>query len=172
LKQLAAEERDLEVEKLRKKFAPKLAALQERLRRAEVALEKEKSQASQQTLNTMLNVGTTVLGALFGRKMASATNLSRAASSVRSASKIAKERGDIGHAKDSVESVQQQISELESDFSAETERLREQFDDGQLAIQELPIAPRKSDMAIDKVALAWTPWLVSASGTSQAAFET
>jgi hypothetical protein len=171
LKQLAAEKRDLEIEKLRKKFAPKLAALQERLRRTQVAVEKEKSQANQQTLSTVLNVGTTLLGALFGRKMASASNIGKAATSMRSASKIAKERADVGHAQESADVVQRQIDELESELSTEVERLRESFDESQLAIQEQPVAPRKSDMVIDKVVLAWTPWLINARGQSQPAFE-
>jgi hypothetical protein len=170
LKTQAAEQRDIEIEKLRKKYAPKLTTLQDRLRRAEASVEREKSQASQQTLTTALNMGTTLLGALFGRKMASASNVSRAASSVRSASKIAKERADIGHAQDTVESVQQQLAELEAEFQQASNELKERFSAEQLAVQEIAISPRKSDLTIEKIALAWTPWRVDSDGRMKRTF--
>jgi hypothetical protein len=169
LRQAAHEQRDLELEKLRKKYAPKLATLQDRLRRAQAAVDREKSQASQQTLQTALNFGTTLLGALFGRKMASTSNVTRAATSMRSASKIAKERADVGHAQESAEAVLQQQAAVEEELAAETERLRETLDDANLEVQEMPVPPRKSDMVIDKVALVWVPWIIDANGLSQPA---
>jgi len=171
LKQLAAERRDLEVEKLRKKYAPKLAALEDRLRRAEAAVEREKSQASQQTLQTALSFGTTLLGAFFGRKMASTANVTRAASSVRSASKIAKEQSDVGRARESVETVQQRLAELEAEFQQESDKLRTELDDANLAIEQVPLSPRKSDLSVEKIALAWTPWIVDDKGTAEPAFQ-
>lgn len=170
LKTQANELRDLEIEKLRKKYTPKLLALQERLKRKEVAVEREKSQASQQTLQTALNVGTTLLGALFGRKMVSTTSMTRAASSVRSASKIAKERSDIGHAQESVESVQQQLVDLETEFEQETHRIKEKFNDSNLELTEVDVTPRKADISVDKIALAWTPWTVAPSGIAERAY--
>ena len=68
LQQAARELRDAEVTRLRQKFAPKAAALQEKLRRAEQAVQKEEEQASAQKTQTAISFGTTVLGALFGRK--------------------------------------------------------------------------------------------------------
>ena len=68
LQQAAREQRDAEVTRLRQKFAPRAAALQEKLRRAEQAVQKEQEQASAQKTQTAISFGTTVLGALFGRK--------------------------------------------------------------------------------------------------------
>ena len=65
LQQAARELRDAEVTRLRQKFAPKAAALQEKLRRAEQAVQKEEEQASAQKTQTAISFGTTVLGALF-----------------------------------------------------------------------------------------------------------
>ena len=53
LGQLAREQRDGLVEKLRQKYAPKLASLQERIRKAQVKVEKEKSQANEKTLSAV-----------------------------------------------------------------------------------------------------------------------
>ncbi|MCA9223348.1 MAG: ATP-binding protein, partial [Planctomycetales bacterium] len=162
LKQRAFETRDIEVEKLRQKYAPKLASLEERIRKAEQRVEKEKEQVSHQTLSTAMSIGTTLLGALLGRKMVSATNMSRAATSVRSATKIAKEKSDVTQAQENVETLRQQLAELEQQFQADTETLKASFDGDSLEITELPIKPRKSDLTVEQVALVWTPWHVGA----------
>ena len=161
LKMAATELRDLEVEKLRKKYAPKLRALQDRLRKAEHKVEQEKNQAKEQTWATALNVGTTMLGALFGRKLTSATNVSRAASSMRSAGKIAKESSDVGRAQDNAQALQGQLHELEEEFTRETESLREQLNAESLQILESTITPRKADLTVERMALAWVPVLVA-----------
>src|SRR4030095_12663878 len=48
LQQAARERRDAEVTRLRQKYAPKVAGLQERLRRAQQSVEKEQQQSSEQ----------------------------------------------------------------------------------------------------------------------------
>ncbi len=76
--QAMREKRDVEVAKLKAKYAPKLQTLSDQVRRAEERVEREKAQAGQQKMQTALNVGATILGALMGRRMASASNLGRA----------------------------------------------------------------------------------------------
>ena len=63
--------RDEAVDAVRKKYAPKQAALAERLRRAEQAVERETQQASDRKMQTAVSVGATLLRALFGRKAVS-----------------------------------------------------------------------------------------------------
>jgi hypothetical protein len=67
LQQAARESRDAAKEELRQRYAPKLAALQERRRRAEQAVQREQEQASASKWNTAISVGTTILGAFLGR---------------------------------------------------------------------------------------------------------
>ncbi|MEX0819825.1 MAG: ATP-binding protein, partial [Pirellulaceae bacterium] len=170
VKQAASEQRDLEVEKLRKKYAPKLKSLEERIRKAEQKVEVQKNQVTQQTWSTVASIGTTVLGALFGRKLTSATNVGRAATSMRSAGKIAHKRSDVARAEDTVETLQEQLVALEEEFTRESEKLREQLAGDALELRELPIKPRKSDLTVDQVALVWTPWILDAVGMAQPAF--
>ncbi len=171
LKQAVSEQRDLEVEKLRKKYAPKLKALEERIRKAKQAVQVQKNQVTQQTWSTALSIGAGVLGALFGRKLTSATNVGRAATSMRSASKIAQERGDVARAEDTAESLQEQLVALEEEFTRESEQLRQQLTEDALELKALPMKPRKSDLTVDQVALVWTPWILDAVGMAQPAFE-
>ena len=126
--QRAREQRDAAVEALRKKYAPKLAALEDRGRRAQERIDREKSQLSQQKLQTAFSVGASVLGAMFGRKAMSATNVNRAASAARSASRIGRESGDVDRAGDNLEAVQQQRADLQQQFEADTAALERVID--------------------------------------------
>ena len=170
LKQLASETRDLEVEKLRKKYAPKLKRLADRIQTAEQRIEREQAQVKEQGFKTAISLGTTVLGALFGRKLTSATNVTRVASSMRSAGRIASQKGDVDRAKESHESLLDEREKLDAEFEEATESLRESLDADSLEIEETPIRPRKSDLTVEQVALAWTPWIVDSAGIAEKAY--
>ena len=75
----------------RKKFAEKRARLEEALRRTQQGVQREQDQASQAKLQTAFSVGATVLGALFGRKALSTTNMGRATTAMRGAGRAYKE---------------------------------------------------------------------------------
>lgn len=165
------EQRDREVARLEAKYAPKLAAIREKIRKAEQRLLKEKQQASTQTMTTVVQMGTSLLSAMFGRRLASATNLSKAASSVRAAGRAAAERHDVQRAEEDLKTLQQQEAELNQEFLEETKDLQAQFDETTLSIEELQIRPKKSDIRVNQVALIWIPWLVSTDGAAQQAWE-
>jgi hypothetical protein len=164
LSQLAREQRDAQVESLRQKYAPKMAALDERIRKAQIKVEKEKSQASQQTMTAALSVGASILGALFGRKLASTTNVTRAATSMRQASKIARERQDIRDAAEGVEVLQQRRAELDEQFAAESAKIQAALAPDSLPLEEINLQPRKADIKVDRVALVWVPWIIGTDG--------
>src|SRR5581483_5898607 len=65
----AREDRDRDVEKLRQKYAPKLASLGEQLRKAQARVEKEQTQSTMQVVNTGISILSTAVGAMFGRKL-------------------------------------------------------------------------------------------------------
>src|SRR5262245_21445016 len=117
------EQRDADVEALRKKWAPKLQTLQNTVQRAQKTLADQQSQASGQTLDTMVTVGTTILGAFLGRKTLSVTNLNRARTALRSGSRTVKERQDVGSAEQQLEAAKKQLADAEAEFQEETGRL-------------------------------------------------
>ena len=158
LTQALREKRDKEIEKLRKRYAPKLARLQERIRKAEERVEREKGQYNERKYQAAISFGATLLGALLGRKVTSTGNVGRAPTAARSAGRAAREKGDISRAEREVERQQMKLQEMEEDFEEEVELLRELPDPAALELEEIPIRPRKSDIAVSQLALAWTPW--------------
>jgi hypothetical protein len=158
------EQRDADVEALRKRWAPKLQTLQNAVQRAQKGLVDQQSQASGQTLDTMVTVGTTLLGAFLGRKTLSVTNLNRARTALRSGSRTVKERQDVGSAQQQLEAAKKQLADAEAEFQEETEKLETAAAPDALAVVEFTVPPRKSDISVGNLVLAWTPWRAGSDG--------
>lgn len=157
IQQAAREQRDLKIEQLRQKFAPKLAALEERIRRAQQAVEREGDQATQSKFQTVLSFGSTLLGALFGRKKLSATNVGKATTSLRTAGRAMKDSKDIARAKETVAALEKQYAELEAAFKEETEELTTRSDAMTEELETITIKAKKTNVGVKLVALAWVP---------------
>ncbi len=158
------EQRDADADALRKRWAPKLQTLQNAVQRAQKALADQQAQASGQTLDTVVTVGTTLLGAFLGRKTLSVTNLNRARTALRSGSRTVKERQDVGTAEQQLEAARKQLADAEAEFQEETARLQAAAAPEALAVVEFTVPPRKSDVAVGNLLLAWTPWRTGADG--------
>ena len=157
LSQLTREGRDRQVDELRKRYAPRLESLKERMRRAEQRVAREKSQFQQQTLQTAISVGATVLGALFGRKTVSAGTIGRATTAARGVGRSVREHEDVGSAQESVETLQQKMKDLDCELQEEIARAQDAFDPGNLALDSTELRPKKSDISVTKVTLIWMP---------------
>jgi hypothetical protein len=168
---LLREKRDAAVEDLRRRQAPKLATLDDRIRRAEDKLAREQDQLKQQKLNTALSVGTSILGALFGRKTISAGTIGRATTAARSAGRIGRESQDVDRADESLAVLQQRREALQAEIEAEAAKIAESLDPAAIVLRPVSVAPRKADLAVGEVALAWAPWRRGADGFPEAAFE-
>jgi hypothetical protein len=155
--QLAREKRDKTSEALRRKYAPKIAALEDRIRRAEQRVEKEKLDIKQAGLQTAVSLGATLLGAFMGRKVISAGTISRASSTIRSGMRTAKERTDSAAASENLEALHSQRKDLESEFNAELEILGGSADPMLQKIETIARRPKKTDVNVRLVSLVWLP---------------
>ena len=170
IRQAVFERRDREVEKLRKKYESKIASLQKRIETAEAAVQREQSQYEKAKTDSYLSIGSTLLGAFFGRKIASRTNVSKATTSARSVSRASEQADDVTRAKEKVSTLKKDKQSLINELDEEIEGLEEHWVPEQLQLEELEITPRKSDIRTDDVRLLWTPWLVDENNIAEPAF--
>jgi hypothetical protein len=168
--QVAREKRDQAVETLRHKYGPKIAVLEDRIRRAEQRVEKEKADVRQVGVQAAVSLGATLLGAFMGRKTFSAGNISRASGTIRSGMRTVKERGDIGAASENVDALQQQKAELEDELNTEIKALEATIDPSLQKIEIVPQRPKKTDIAVRLVALVWLPHWKNPEGTIRPAY--
>jgi hypothetical protein len=90
--------------------------------------------------------------------------MGRIATGVRAATKIGTERQDVAQAEESVEAIQARYEQLNKQFADEATAMLEGAAADNLKLEEVTIAPKKSDVTISKLLLCWTPWIVTADG--------
>lgn len=166
LQQSGREQRDKQVNSLRQKYAPKIATLQDRIRRAEQMKEKQQAESRSSQVQAAISVGASILGAFLGRKTISATNIGRATTAIRSAGRVLKESKEVSQAEENVAVLQQQLADLEAQFKSESESLTAATDPLNEKLDTLSIKPTKANIAVKLVALAWTPYWRDTKGAS------
>ncbi|MEZ5965984.1 MAG: DUF87 domain-containing protein [Planctomycetota bacterium] len=168
LRQTLRETRDRDVGKVRDRYAPKVQRLQERIRNAEQKVERERSQVRQSTVGAAVSLGTGILGAIFGRKVLSAGNASRAGSVVRSASRVSKEKADVVEAEEDLRALQDALADMESELAAACADVRSNLDVDTVRIDATEVAPRKGDLDVYELSLCWVPFGHEAGGVTRA----
>jgi len=153
--QQVRELRDEEKEKLQEKYASKLKKLEAKMRTAQQRIEREKAQYDQQKWSTVLSFGQTILGAFLGNKISS-----RSATTGRSIGRAAQQRTDVVHAKETLEELQIEKSELEDECEQDIRELQDKYSVESLTLESLQVPCRKGDLKVDLLTLIWIPWEV------------
>ena len=171
VQQSTRETRDAKTEILRKKYATKMARLEDRIRRAEQAVEREEEQAKQQKFQTVISLGATVLSAFLGRKAVSRTSMGKAATTIRGMSRSRKESQDIERAGENVEALKQQLADLEAEFTQDAEALASQLQAQSETLESITIRPKKSNIKVELLGLGWVPQWQDSQGHQTPAWE-
>jgi hypothetical protein len=170
LSQGSREVRDKAVEELRSKYAEKRDRLQEEVRKAREQLDRQEAQASKAKWDAVTAFGTSVMGALLGRKTITKTNVGKATSAAKAATKAMQQSGDLGSAQAKLDRALEKFTELEFKIQSEVEALEATRRPEALAIRPIELAPKKSDITVEQVVLAWTPWQAGAGTKPEAAY--
>jgi hypothetical protein len=159
------ERRDENVEKIRRKYAARIASLQERIRKAQQAVEREREQARNQRTQTALSFGTTILTAFLGRKAVSASSLSRGMTAMRGVGRTMNARKDIERANETVDALQLHLDSLENEIRQEISGMEMKFDALTESLETIDIRPDRSDISVRLFALAWAPFRKDSDGS-------
>ena len=172
LAQNIREQRDEMKEKLRQKYQVKMASLEEQVRKAQQSVDREAEQQKQQTMQTVISVGSTLLGAFLGGKggLTSGT-VGRATTAAKSAGRIMQQKEDVDRAKETVTAHQQRLAEIEAEFKAETDQLAAKGDPATEQLDSISIRPAKKDIQVRFVGLAWLPYRQAGDGTATPAWQ-
>lgn len=150
---LLREKRDDMVKKLHEKYADKMNALNEKIKKAESKLEDKQQKSLINKAQTWISFGATLLGALLGRGGITKGTISETGTSLRRASRLAKDSQDTARAEESFKDLQQQLEELNKEIERETASIT--LDPQSIVLEAITVAPRKSDIVIEKVGLLW-----------------
>ena len=150
--QRARELRDLEVEKLKKTWDAKIVKAQTALDRAEQKAASLDQRRSAQTMGATVDVGISVLGALFGSRRSVATAAGKAA---RSASRHMASGEGIDAANAAVDAAQAALTQVQTDAEAAFEGVHERIVKGAAVLEELRIPAKKVDVTVEACGLLW-----------------
>ena len=164
LAQAMREKRDLQVEKLRRKYNTKFTTLNQRLMRAEQVIFREQEQVKSKKMETMISFGTAILGAFMGRKAVSSTSVGRVGTAMKSASRMQREKMDVVRAQERAEAVKQQMSDLDEQLQADIAKLDERLDPGEEELHEMLVKPKVADLTLELFSLVWMPYRRDAQG--------
>lgn len=148
----AREKRDVESEKTAAKYDTKLTRLREKLRKEELELEEDEAEYSGRKQEELLSAGESVLGFFLGRRS------SRAISTASRKRRLTTQaKADIEESKDTIERLKEQIAEMEKERDEALKEITDRWAAVAAQSEESPVRPKKSDVLVDLVALAWAP---------------
>jgi hypothetical protein len=78
---------------------------------------------------------------------------------MRGVGRVGREREDIARAEEGADAAREELARLEAELAAETERLQAMGDPTNVSIEEVRLAPRKSDVDAADPVLVWVPWV-------------
>jgi hypothetical protein len=162
---LLREKRDLALEKLRVRYSKKLEKLQQQIARAEDRLEQKEEVLAEGQRSSAITIGSSVLGALLGRRVASVGNVRRMSSSIRATQRNTKKKGDLLRAQRRLTELEKKTKALQKSFEAETHKLSAAYGSPPELLAR-SIRPRKSDIAVEEMGLIWVPQLEKLVGAS------
>ncbi len=164
LHQLCLEARDKQVDELKKRYATKLQTLQDKVRTAEHKLEVEQAQAKQAEIDSAISFGTSIIGAMLGRKRLTRTALDRASRVARGAGKVAQGRSDVDRATETLDTMRERQNDLETEFQSELAKVAACFT-GEATLETISIAAKMTNISVKLVSLVWAPYGVKEDST-------
>jgi len=167
LSQLAREKRDEALERLRQKYAARIASLEKQYLIAQQRLQKEQEEYKEKIAQSAISMGATIFGAILGRK---AYQIGRATTTARSASRAYYEKLDIKRAQERAEMARTRLEEMERELEREADNIANLYDPEQEQLQTMALRPRKKDMAVCWSGLLWLPFWHLESGEVKPGF--
>ncbi|HEY1082417.1 MAG TPA: DUF87 domain-containing protein, partial [Prosthecobacter sp.] len=153
--QRARELRDEAIETLREKTGKALKSLDEKEIRAQTKVDTQKSQATSAKLSTAVSIGTSLLGAFFGRKGGIASVAK--ASTVNSAARVMRESQEAAAAEAELGRLQADKADLEKQLNDDIQQIRDQYDPTALALETAKLTPVKARIQPTAIGILWLP---------------
>ena len=78
--------------------------------------------------------------------------------------------GDVSRANETVEAIQQQLADLQAQFESESATLADKVDPLTEALESISVKPKKTDIQVQIVTLAWAPYWQDEQGNTTPAW--
>lgn len=140
--------------KVREKYAAKIDSLSDKIRRCEEKIAKTKEKKGFQIVETIISFISTIISALFGKKITKGT-ITQTGTSLRRATRLGKDSSETVRLEEELDGYQRQLEEEKDSRERELKTLDQQLNPENIVVETLLLRPRKSDISVEKIALVW-----------------
>ncbi|MBA3602292.1 MAG: ATP-binding protein [Parachlamydiaceae bacterium] len=148
------ENRDERAQKFRSVYEEKISTITKKIKSIEEKISNKQHKTIWGIIETIISFCGSLLGALTGKGVTKGT-ITQAGSSLKRASKIGMGNQETAQAKETLEEYQQQLEELQEGMRKDIDALYTPQNIDNLKVEKIVITPRKSDILVEKVAIAW-----------------
>jgi len=116
-------------------------------------LDSDRAELEDRKRDEMVGMGETVLGLFMGRRR---TSIATSASRRRGMTSRAKR--EIDDTKEEIKDLREDYEEIEAELKEEVDEIKEEWEKVAEQIDEYEVKPRKTDVIIDSLMVAWVPY--------------
>ena len=157
LLQVAREQRDAEVDMLKKKYSKQLDKLENKIQKLEFDLASDESDYQARKREEIVGAGESVLGFFLGSR-----RTSTATTAARRRRLTSKAKRNIDETKKEIVEAKKDVSELEEELRKAVEKIVEKYEKGIGRLNFEEFKPKRTDVKINLVSLAWQPyWIIN-----------
>ncbi|HYF35806.1 MAG TPA: hypothetical protein VD994_10980, partial [Prosthecobacter sp.] len=110
-------------------------------------------QATDAKLTTAVRIGSSLLGAIFGRKR----GFTGVSSTVSGASRVMRESRETAAAQAELDRIEAEVADVEKQFEEDKQSLAAQYDPAALAVETVKLTPLKKNISVTATGILWLP---------------
>ncbi|MDR0664025.1 MAG: DUF87 domain-containing protein [Helicobacteraceae bacterium] len=134
-------------------YEKKRKTLEDRRSRLALKLDKEKADARNKTLDTVVSIGGGILSALFSKgKLGS---VAKAASGIKSAGKTIKEQNDVRLVERELFELERETNNASNELEIKIQELKEKYDISKVDFEEIALYPKNTDIYDEDLFVLW-----------------
>jgi hypothetical protein len=153
LSQVSRERRDSEVDKLKKKYAKKLDKLEDKIRKLEFDLTSDEAEYEARKREEVIGAGESVLSIFLGSR-----RTSRASTIARKRRMTSKAKREVAETKEDISEAKKNALELGEELKKGVKEILDRYQIGVENASYEELKPRKAEVKVKLVALAWEPY--------------
>ncbi len=152
-REAAREERDEALDKLSDRYEKKIDKLRDKIDAKQRDLSEDEAEYASRKREEMISAGESVLGVFLGRRSSRAVS-----TAARKRRMTVKAGADIADTKAKIAGLTEDLADLQREAQEEVEKIRRRWEEELEKVEEVSVTPRRADVSIDTLALAWAPF--------------
>jgi len=149
--------RDEDMDELQESYEKKLDKIEDKIRKEERDLSEAEAEKADRRNDELLNVASTVFGAVFGGRRSR-----RSFSSVTSKRRMSRRASEkIEESKEDLKELEFDYDEMKKEMSEKLNEIKEEYEEFANKVSKVEVKPRKTDVKVSKVLLVWYPYWLS-----------